>query len=177
MTGVVLSEFVQCAETRYAVPPPAGVYNAVETYDFQELSRLVDAAAGRAEGGRAEVLRSFGVHLFGRFAALYPIFFYDAESALDLLAGINTYVHDEVQKLYPDAQFPHFDVERESADRLALVYHSARPLADLADGLIRGCVAHFGRPVTVEREDLGTDRRHARFVLIVAARAPRDARA
>ena len=172
MKGVVLSEFVQFAETRYAVPPPAGAYNAVETYEFHELAGLVDAAAGRAEGGRAEVLRTFGTHLFGRFAALYPIFFFDAESAPDLLGGINSYVHDEVQKLYPDAQFPQFDVARESADRLALVYRSARPLADLAEGLIRGCIAHFGRPVTVEREDLAPDARHARFVLVAAARAP-----
>jgi hypothetical protein len=173
MKGVVLSEFVQFAETRYAVPPPSGAYNALKTYEFAELLGLVDAAAARAEGGRSEVLRTFGFHLFGRFAALYPIFFFDAESALDLLGGINSYVHDEVQKLYPDAQFPRFDVARESSDRLTLVYRSARPLADLAEGLIRGCVAHFGRPVTVEREDLAPDGRHARFVLTAAARAPR----
>ena len=177
MKGVVLSEFVQFAEARYAVPPPAGAYNAVETYAFDEMLRLVDTAAAGVEGGRSEVLRTFGAHLFGRFAALYPIFFFDAESAMDLLGGINTYVHDEVQKLYPDAQFPHFDVERTSADRMALVYRSARPLADLAEGLIRGCIAHFGRPVTVEREDLAPDGRRTRFVLVAAARAPRDARA
>ena len=173
MKGVVLSEFVQFAEARYGVPPAGGAYNALETYDFAEMLGLVDAAAGRVEGGRPEVLRTFGVHLFGRFAALYPIFFFDAESALDLLGGINTYVHDEVQKLYPDAQFPHFDVERSSADRMVLVYRSARPLADLAEGLIRGCIAHFGRPVVVEREDLAPDGRHTRFVLTAAARAPR----
>jgi hypothetical protein len=170
MKGVVLSEFVQFAEARYGVPPPGGAYNAVETYDFADMLGLVDAAAARIEGGRPEVLRTFGTHLFGRFAALYPIFFFDAESALDLLGGINTYVHDEVQKLYPDAQFPHFDVERGSADRMALVYRSARPLADLAEGLIRGCIAHFGRPVTVERDDLAPDGRHTRFVLTAAAR-------
>jgi hypothetical protein len=173
MKGVVLSEFVQFAETRYAVPPPAGAFNALETYDFHELLRLVDATAAKVEGGRPEVLRTFGAHLFGRFAALYPVFFFDAESALDLLGGINSYVHEEVQKLYPDAQFPHFDVDRASADRLTLVYRSARPLADLAEGLIRGCVAHFGRPVTVEREDIAPDGRHTRFALTAAARPPR----
>jgi hypothetical protein len=173
MKGVVLSEFVQFAEARYSVPPPPGAYNAVKTYEFEELLGLVDAAAARADGGCSEVLRTFGTHLFGRFAALYPVFFFDAESALDLLGGINSYVHEEVQKLYPDAQFPHFDVARESADRLTLVYRSARPLADLADGLIRGCVAHFGRPVTVEREDLAPDGRHTRFVLVAEARARR----
>jgi heme-NO-binding protein len=173
MKGVVLSEFVQFAEARWAVPPPSGAYNAVKTYEFEEMLGLVDGAAARAEGGRPEVLRSFGFHLFGRFATLYPIFFFDAESALDLLGGINSYVHDEVQKLYPDAQFPQFDVARESADRLTLVYRSARPLADLAEGLIRGCVAHFGRSVTVEREDLASDGRHTRFVLVAAPREPR----
>jgi hypothetical protein len=47
-------------------------------------------------------------------------------------------------------------------------YRSARPLADLADGLIRGCIEHFGEPIRVVREDLpGEPGTSARFVLIL----------
>jgi hypothetical protein len=62
-------------------------------------------------------------------------------------------VHDEVRRLHPDVDFPRFDVERPPATRLALVYHSRRPLADLAEGLIRGRVAYFGDRLSVERYD------------------------
>jgi hypothetical protein len=55
--------------------------------------------------------------------------------------------------LYPGAWFPQFDVDRPSPRRLELVYWSALPLADLAEGLVRGCVAHFGDAVRVTRTD------------------------
>jgi hypothetical protein len=173
MKGVVLEEFVQFAESRFGVPPPTAAFDAVGTYPFSELAALVDAAAAKAAIPPGELVRAFGIHLFGRFAALYPIFFFDAGSALDFLGRINTYVHGEVQKLYPDAEFPRFEVTRRSPTKLELVYRSSRPLADLAEGLIRGCIGHFGRPVTVSREDLAGDGREARFVLDAGAAARR----
>jgi Haem-NO-binding len=168
MKGVVLAEFVQFAESRLGVPPPPAPPDALGTYPFADLAALVDDAAGRAGMPADELLRTFGVHLFGRFAALYPIFFFGADSALDFLGRINTYVHGEVQKLYPDAEFPHFDVTRRSPTTLELVYRSSRPLADLADGLIHGCLQHFGEAIAVRREDVGGDGREARFVLEAA---------
>ena len=173
MKGVVLAEFVQFAEARFGLPPPPVAYNAVETYAFADLIGLVEATVARSALTAPEVLRSFGAHLFGRFTALYPIFFVDAGSAFDLLARINTYVHGEVQKLYPDAEFPRFDVERTGNKRLELVYRSSRPLADLAEGLIRGCIAHFGQAIAVRREDLEPDGRAARFVLEAGGNATR----
>jgi hypothetical protein len=173
MKGVVLAEFVQFAEARFGVPPPPGAYNAVETYAYADLVGLVEATVGRAGMSAPEVLKSFGAHLFGRFTALYPVFFFDAGSAFDLLGRINTYVHGEVQKLYPDAEFPRFDVERTGNKRMELVYRSSRPLADLAEGLIRGCIAHFGQAIVVRREDLDPDGRAARFVLEAGGSASR----
>ena len=35
-----------------------------------------------------------------------------------------------------------------------MLYRSQHPFADLAEGLIRGCVEHFGEPIKVRREDL-----------------------
>jgi hypothetical protein len=52
-----------------------------------------------------------------------------------------------------------------------MAYRSTRPFADLADGLIRGCIDHFGKPIDVAREDVpGAGGTAARFVL--TARAP-----
>ena len=173
MKGLLLAEFVQFAEARLGASPPPVAYSPLQTYEYADLVGLVDAAAEHAGMSKREILRSFGVHLFGRFVALYPVFFVEAGSAFDLLGSINTYVHGEVQKLYPDAEFPRFDIERPGPHRLELVYRSKRPLADLAEGLIRGCVAHFGQPILVRREDLDADGCTTRFVLEPASSPPR----
>lgn len=166
MVGVILSEFVDFAEQRLGASVPEAAFDARAIYDPAELLALVDRVAAGATMTRGAVLERFGAHLFGRFAALYPVFFVEAASAMDLLRTINTYVHGEVQKLYPGASFPHFDVEAPSPRRLELAYRSARPLADLADGLIRGCVAHFGESIEIERHDPPDPSGHeARFVL------------
>ena len=44
-----------------------------------------------------------------------------------------------------------------SADRLVLVYSSKRHFADLAEGLIRGCLRHFNESAVITREQLSTE--------------------
>src|SRR4029078_2780814 len=114
-----------------------------------------------------------GAHLFRTLATTYPVFLDGVASALQLLGGIETYVHGEVKKLYPDSEFPRFEVHDAGPGHLEMVYRSRRPLADLAEGMIQGCIAWFGDRVDLEREDLdAADGRAARFVL----RARTDAR-
>jgi hypothetical protein len=35
-----------------------------------------------------------------------------------------------------------------------MLYRSTRPFADLAEGLIMGCIEHLGECIDVQREDL-----------------------
>ena len=50
--------------------------------------------------------------------------------------------------------------------RMEMIYHSSRPLADFAEGLIMGCLKYFGEQIDLEREDLpGENGTAARFVL------------
>lgn len=68
-----------------------------------------------------------------------------------------------------DAELPTFEVEQ-SADRMVMTYFSAHPFADLAHGLIEGCIAHFGEDITVTRENTPDHPgAQARFVLISQA--------
>jgi hypothetical protein len=168
MMGVVFTEFVDFAEGRLGTLLPDANFNPVAHYEADDLLALVGRVAAETGQSVPAMLQAFGVHLFGRFVALYPVFFVEAGSAFALLAAINTEVHGEVQKLYPGARFPQFDVARPSSRRLELVYHSTLPLADLAEGLVRGCVAHFGDAVRVTRSDpAGADGRRATFTLDV----------
>ena len=177
MKGLVFAELADFIEQRFGslagVPAP-GMFNARAGYDHEELIRIVATASAATGVAAPELLRTFGVHLFGRFAALYPVFFFEADSALGFLGGIDTYIHGEVQKLYPGAEFPSFECRTQAAGELEMLYRSSRPLADLAEGLILGCVAHFGETIDVVREDLpGAPGTAARFTL--TARVAADA--
>ena len=77
---------------------------------------------------------TFGQHLFGRFAALYPVFFVGVDSASTFLSRLETHVHDWVRKVQPDAELPRLEVLRSPSGRIDIRYSSPRPLADLAEG-------------------------------------------
>jgi hypothetical protein len=178
MKGIIFNELVELVHRE--LPGAAGRlgevgYSPLANYPDDELLKLVAQASEAAGVPVPEILRRLGSRLFRTFATLYPVFLDGVESALDLLGGIETYVHGEVKKLYPDAEFPRFEVHARAPGRLEMVYRSRRPLADLADGLIRGCVAWFGDSIDVERKDLdAADGRAARFTLRAArVRAPR----
>ena len=166
MKGFILDDFVDFAAHELDQELPGGPWEATGTYPDEVLLGLVDRVATDRGVARTEILGRFGAHLFGTFAKLYPVFFVGVDSALELLRGIETWVHGEVKKLYPDAHFPGFEVRSPDPASLEMTYRSARPLADLAEGLIRGCVGHFGDHVEIARRDIdGCDGRAAVFTL------------
>ncbi len=178
MRGEILNEFLEFAAESLGSQAAAAIttlegrraasgYDGGRRYDLAEFEHLVDQVVAAQDEPRAAVLTSFGVHLFDYFAALYPIFLGEAVSAIALLASINVYVHGELQKLYPNAEFPSFECTPIAPDGLEMSYRSERPLADLAEGLIRGCIEHFGDRVRIARDDLpGPPGTAARFLLI-----------
>src|SRR5262249_60877190 len=115
--------------------------------------RLVGGLAEVAGEPRAALLESFGAPLFRYFAALYPTFVDGAGSALALLAPIDSHIHGELRKLYPGAEFPTLECTPLAPDGLEIVYRSARPLADLAAGLIRGGIEPFGARASLRPQD------------------------
>ena len=75
-------------------------------------------------------------------------------SSFRFLANIEDYIHVEVRKLYPEAELPTFKCDVSQPGCLRLTYQSTRPFAPLAEGLIRGCLAHFGEEADIQIEDL-----------------------
>lgn len=164
MKGVVFTEFLDMVETRFGAQcveeiidnsnlPSGGMYTAVGTYSHEEMVALVQALSSQSKLSVAALLKIYGEHLFGRFAALYPMFFLDQTDAIDFLAGIEDVIHTEVKKLYPDAQLPRFEVLHKSTERLELLYISAHQFEDLAEGLIAGCINYFGQALTCTRRE------------------------
>jgi heme-NO-binding protein len=177
--GIVFVNFVEFVERdlpRVAARLGTPAYSPLQSYPDGDLLALVARTSEAGGVPVPDVLRRFGSHLFQTLATLYPVFVDGVESPLELLGAIETSVHGEVKKLYPDAEFPRFEV-RAAPGRLEMTYRSRLPLADLAEGMIRGCIAWFGDDVAVAREDLGdADGRAARFTLVATpARTRRSA--
>jgi hypothetical protein len=168
MKGIVFTEFLEMVETRFdpamvdriilsAQVPSGGAYTAVGTYDHGEMWSLVAALSKATATPVPDLLRAFGQHLFGRFVTGYPRFFTGVGSAFDFLENLNSVIHVEVRKLYPDAELPHFEILERSAKRMVLLYQSARHFADLAEGLIQGCAEHFREPLAIGRESVSAE--------------------
>jgi hypothetical protein len=177
MKGIVFSEFIEMVESRYSPEladeiigssnlPSGGMYTAVGTYQHGEMLELVAHLSEKTNTPGAELVRTFGLYLFGRFLELYPAFFEGVGGTFVFLTQIEDHVHAEVRKLYPDAELPTFETRLLDGDTLEMTYRSRRPFADLALGLIQGCVEHYGEDVSIEQTDLSDDgRSHVRFTL------------
>jgi hypothetical protein len=127
---------------------------------------LADVLAGRTAVPAAVLLSGFGTVLFGRLIRRYPSFFVGIESTVDLVRRFDGTFAAEVRKLAPDAQLGTVAVDAARPPRIEVDYRSPDGLADLAQGLICGSVAHFAEPLVVERRDpRDASGREARFAL------------
>lgn len=167
MKGMVFTEFLDMVENKFSAdmvddiiddanPASGAAYTAVGTYDHQELVDMVVALSKRTEIPVDTLVKVFGEHVFTIFATNYPSFFADVPDALTFLSGIEDIIHAEVIKLYPDAQLPKFDCHFEG-ETLIMDYQSPRHFSDLAEGLIKGCGAHFGENLQIDRHDISAD--------------------
>lgn len=167
MKGVVFTEFLEMVEARHSPAlvedliedadlPSQGVYTAVGTYPHGEMVLLVSALSKRTGVPVPDLLKLYGEHLFGCFGVRYPQHFKDAANAFDLLAGVESCIHKEVLKLYPDAELPTFLVEVHEPSYMRLIYASPRPFGDLCEGLIVGCLKHFGETARIVRQELAS---------------------
>ena len=175
MKGIVFTEFLEMVEEMFgqdmaddilddADLDSGGAYTAVGTYDYMEMVALVVELNKQTDIPIPDLLKTYGKHLFGRFVALFPAFFVDIDSSIDFAETIENHIHIEVRKLYSDAELPTFDTEKDDK-QMSMVYRSARPFADFAEGLLTGCIEHFNHDVTLTRRDITDDNKHTEFVL------------
>ena len=183
MKGIVFTEFLEMVERLFsaamadhiigATPSRTqGAYTAVGNYDHTELAGMVAALSQATQVPIPDLMRSFGRHLAGRFAATFGGFFANHDNTLDFLASVDAVIHVEVLKLYPDAQLPSLKVLQRSEQHLALHYVSSRHLHDLALGLIEGAAAHYGGQILIAQQVLPDG--SMRFDIRQAAHAAAD---
>ena len=177
MKGVIFTEFIEMVESQLSPEladeiltmadlSSGGSYTAVGTYPHTEMLELVTLLSEKTATPVNELCWAFGKYLFGHFAEQYGEFFDGVDNAYDFLMQIEGHVHAEVLKLYPEAELPTFDTQLVDKDTLAMTYRSRRPFADVALGLMQGCVAHFHEDILISEMEMPPhDRTHVQFTL------------
>lgn len=172
MKGIIFTEFLEMVEQEFGVTTTdamlmasdlatGGAYTSVGSYDHQEILRMVNHLSQATGVPEADLARAFGSYLLQSFSRLYAHFFEGVTNAFDMLARIDSYIHVEVRKLYGDAELPRVLFHKFDDGTVQVIYRSSRPFANVAEGLIRGCIAHFGDSIRVERLADGDDQRTA----------------
>lgn len=130
-----------------------GAYTSVGTYDHGEMLKLVTVLSEKSGIPVPDLVFKYGQYLFSQFGEFKPEFFKGVTNAFDFLESVDGHIHVEVRKLYHDAELPEFITERTDKNTLVMTYRSKRPFADLAAGMIQGCIDHFKENITVDAVD------------------------
>lgn len=129
-----------------------GIYSGIGTYPHSDMVRLVQNLSLIVNITSEELMRIYGAHLFKFLMKSHSINDPMLANCFDLLSQLDTLIHVQVRKLYPQAEVPAFSYELIAKDTMRLVYCSDRPFASVAHGLIEGSGAYFGEQLIVTRE-------------------------
>lgn len=129
-----------------------GSYTGVGHYDFEELLKIVVALSQKTGIAIPDLIESYGEYLFGKLMQSHASLLPENITMIDLLSELDSNIHVEVLKLYPNATLPTFSILDKSHSHIDLLYRSPRQLEQLAVGLIKGCSEYFDETCEIELE-------------------------
>lgn len=175
MKGVIFSELIRWVEEAYspsiadqminqAKLPGGGSYTSVGNYPHEQALAMIGQLVEITREPVNDLADAYGYWLSSRFAQLYPQLFVGYSDAISFLRAIDGIHQREVSLLYPDALTPSVIAEVDGED-LIVSYASHRPFAEVAHGLIRGYIDHFGDELVIQRDEQTPGPHAARFIL------------
>ncbi len=176
MKGLVFVEFLEMVDEKFGMDvteeivensnlPSKGQYTSVGTYEDSEMISLVNQLHEKTQVPLPDLLKTFGQYLFNKFTLRYAEMLSQFKTGFELLKKIDTYIHVEVQKLYPQAVLPEFDFEELSENELKLIYKSQRKMPDLAEGLITASMEFYNENHTITKEVVNDDQSWVNFII------------
>jgi hypothetical protein len=167
MKGAVFTEFIEFVEETYGfdtsdkmLEPEDGndkIYTQAGNYPFEELVALVISVHETEGVELEEILFKFGRYLFGKLVRMAPFLISGSNSTIEAISKVDTYIHIEVKKLYPEAELPKFHVIKMEENYLEIEYQSEKRLEILAKGLMMGAGDHFNENIEVDYEVTSED--------------------
>lgn len=160
MKGIVFTELIEMVETKWGLSvadkmlepeglSSEGIYTSVGTYDDKDIVILLQRLGAETNMGAGELQFHFGRYIFKSFATGYQEMLKDFHTTFALLSKLDDFIHPAVQKLYPDAELPGFEVLSRGDSQLIMNYSSNRKMPKFAEGLIYAAADHFEEKVQV----------------------------
>ncbi|MGH1362976.1 MAG: heme NO-binding domain-containing protein [Calditrichia bacterium] len=163
MKGIVFREFVDFIETKFGAQVLSSVKSAANSpafesfeddaeYDEKYLFSMVEFL-NRATGiPTTDIVRIYGKHLFARLVVNYHSYLEPADTSFQFLQQVESLANNQIQQIYPDSHLK-LEFDPAEANRMVMLYQSRDEYTDLTEGLLKGCIEHFGEKVIFERED------------------------
>ncbi|WOT03911.1 heme NO-binding domain-containing protein [Shewanella youngdeokensis] len=174
MKGIIFTEFLELVEDTFGLETcqqmldendNEGVYTSVGTYDHNDLVKLI-VTLSKLTGVSVEDLQEvYGKYVFMTLFNSMPGLEGKSNSTFEFINSVEEYIHVEVKKLYANANPPTFNFISATQSELVMDYISARCMAHVCLGLIKGCAEHFSENIDVKMTPLLEDRSEVRFTL------------
>ena len=176
MKGIIFTEFLELVEEKFGLGmvdkiinqsklDSGGVYTSVGTYEFSEMLQLISHLSENTDISIDDLLLVYSEHLFKALIKAHPNLVEHYKDPMNLLASIENHIHVEVQKIYPDAQLPTFELEERTDTKMVMVYKSDKALYMLGKGLMLETFKLFKVPGNVEFEKLNEKGTEVRFYI------------
>ena len=167
MKGIVFTEFLELVETKFGLDvvdkiiqqanlPSGGAYTAIGTYEFAEMLSLLQQLSNLTQLSIDDLLLTYGEHFFEVVKRDYSEFISVYEDPIELLSSIENHIHVEVQKIYPEAELPTFEIVEKTSDKLVMIYTSSRAMYNFGLGLMYKTFEHYDTKANITLEKLNT---------------------
>lgn len=176
MKGIIFTEFLELVEEKFGLGmvdkiisqselDSGGIYTSVGTYEFSEMLQLISHLSQNTDISVDDLLMVYSEHLFKALIKAHPNLVEHYKDPVNLLASIENHIHVEVQKIYPDAQLPTFELEERTDTKMVMVYKSDKALYMLGKGLMLETFKLFKVPADVKFEKLNNEGTEVRFFI------------
>ena len=177
MKGIIFTEFLDLVEEKFGLGmvdeiitqsnlKSEGIYTAVGTYEFSEMISLITNLSENTKISPDDLLMVYSEHLFKALIKAHPNLVEHYKDPMNLLASIENHIHVEVQKLYPDAQLPTFELVSRTEDKMVMIYKSNKALYVLGKGLMQETFKLFNVKGDITYKKLKEDGTEVEFTII-----------
>jgi hypothetical protein len=176
MKGIIFTEFLDLVEKKFGLEmvdkiltssnlESEGIYTSVGTYSFSEMLQLLQHLSANTNISIDDLLQAYAEHFFEVIKESYSSLLATYKDPIEMLASIENHIHVEVQKIYPEAELPTFEIIEKSKNALTMVYRSSRAMHHFGLGLMHKTFEHFNAQATIVLEKLKEDGTEVMFII------------
>jgi hypothetical protein len=174
--GIIFSEFLNLVESKFGLETvdeiilksdleSKGVYTTIGTYSFSEMLQLLQHLSTKTDISIDNLLLVYAEHFFSVIENSYPGLLATYKDPIEMISSIESHIHIEVRKIYPDAELPTFIVEEKKEDLLIIIYKSSRAMHHFGLGLMNKTFEYFNAKASIVLEKIKEDGTEVKFII------------